>query len=698
MAETLEKFVFFHLIDLPFFLIYAIEVTEVIFLKTTYYVYGMNHLAQSTLLTSLLSGTEGILQVKHDALSPLFRITFNERQIGENDITDLIRHNGYLCNVLKDDSIPHVRNMTLPTLLFTIAAIGGCVVSLSYDHLIGCIITGAAFILTIAMNLNHLRQGFNFLMKKRYNAQAFLIIIALAGIIQAAAGIVYKTPLFGLIMLPLALTIELAFDNKHQKDLETFAHLKEFHNLMPHQCTVVRNNTRKEVLANEVIVGDVIIVAKDQIIPADGTILRGYSDVDTDLISHEGKQRVTPQTKVYAGFRNLGETLEIEATEVNHTRYRKQLDKTEQLMKEALAYSAPSSASTRNYCLLICLAAAASLATSLYIPLPVSLALCAAVLVLYQPEYISHRLSFIALKELADYLDKGIWFRNYQTYLDLRKTQKMIVEKKGLLMEEVPSVTDIMLGKNTSSYEFYQLCHMLMNRQNSRIAQGVKAYFKNTELRSLSNMDKASTISFRENNTTIAGDIEVMKANQVNVAGVEKIAADNAANGLETLFIAKNQEIIGFLNIRDVPKPDTKETLSQLNSMCGLTVMCEENANKNRDFFSSLDFTNYISEAQFTDRNQLLVQYKAEHKPCIYAYTDKDTPYVEEGTIKALFDQKGDINDEHITFTGSNLGYLVDLLKQSANLPKALSNAERNSYLIQIAIIVLMIIGTWFIR
>ena len=84
-------------------------------------------------------------------------------------------------------------------------------------------------------------------------------------------------------------------------------------------ATVLDADGRQRTLAiDQLAPGMTVVVAPGEKIPADGTITRGRSDLDSSLVTGESLPRaVAPETKVYAGTINLSGVLQIRVEAVD---------------------------------------------------------------------------------------------------------------------------------------------------------------------------------------------------------------------------------------------------------------------------------------------------------------------------------------------------------------------------------------------
>ncbi|MGM0717974.1 MAG: heavy metal translocating P-type ATPase, partial [Halobacteriota archaeon] len=91
--------------------------------------------------------------------------------------------------------------------------------------------------------------------------------------------------------------------------------LRELMELSPDEATVRRDGEETTVAAEDVAVGEIVVVRPGEKIPLDGTVTEGESAVDESPITGESVPvDATPGDEVYAGSINEGGYLEIEIT------------------------------------------------------------------------------------------------------------------------------------------------------------------------------------------------------------------------------------------------------------------------------------------------------------------------------------------------------------------------------------------------
>ena len=94
---------------------------------------------------------------------------------------------------------------------------------------------------------------------------------------------------------------------------------------IPKDVNVFENQITVRKPLNQIEIGDVIIVKKGEIIPLDGVIIRGSSEVDESVISGESEPLTKKEgDEIVSGSINLGDDIEVEVvkkegeTTLNH--------------------------------------------------------------------------------------------------------------------------------------------------------------------------------------------------------------------------------------------------------------------------------------------------------------------------------------------------------------------------------------------
>ena len=220
--------------------------------------------------------------------------------------------------------------------------------------------------------------------------------------------------------------------------------------------TVVRNNRRgkpvkSEITVGEIRVGDDILVPRDGVVPSDGEVVGGRAEVDAGPFGGVDRHtEVTVNSPVYAGTRNLGDTLKIR---VERTGSRTRLSAVQRWISAAERDEAQlDQIATRSASLLVPWAvviASCAAAVWLLVTDATASAVAAALAVLISVAPLALALSTtLALRlGLARAAAGGTLLRNANTIHQLADVDTIIFNRNGTLTHGPMAVTGVTAAK-----------------------------------------------------------------------------------------------------------------------------------------------------------------------------------------------------------------------------------------------------------
>ncbi len=170
------------------------------------------------------------------------------------------------------------------------------------DEVLGMALYGVAIILG---GYHWMREGAEDLLRKKIGIES-LMIAATGGAI--ALGLFDEAAML-VVLYGIAEGIEeLTFAKTHSS-------IRELLKLAPKEARVIRNGDEMTVPAEELVPGDHFVVRPGEMIPTDGIIISGHSDLDEAAVTGESipVQR-SPGDPVYAGTGNHTGMLAVEVT------------------------------------------------------------------------------------------------------------------------------------------------------------------------------------------------------------------------------------------------------------------------------------------------------------------------------------------------------------------------------------------------
>lgn len=339
----------------------------------------------------------------------------------------------------------------------------------------------------------------------------------------------------------------------------------------PDRANLLENGQSREVEAEDVAIGQTILVRPGEKVPLDGLVLEGASQLDTAALTGESVPRdIGPGQQVMAGCINLSGALEIKVEKsFGESTASKILEMVENASEKKASSEKFITRFARVYTPIVCLAAAivallpplAGLMTwgqSIYSALCFLVISCPCALVISVP------LSFFAGIGRAS--REGVLVKGGNHLETLADAQIVAFDKTGTLTEGKFSVYDCMPAQGISRERLLELAAVAECRSTHPIAQSIlAAYGKHVDEDALSAYQEHAGygISVSKNDCNII----VGKRNYLTEKNVvlPDVPASSAAATI--VYVAADGVYQGAILLRDGPKKDAKAAISDLRSL-----------------------------------------------------------------------------------------------------------------------------------
>jgi Cu+-exporting ATPase len=229
------------------------------------------------------------------------------------------------------------------------------------------------------------------------------------------------------------------------------AAVRKLMDLQPEKATVVRDGHEIEIPAEQVAVGDIVIVKPGGKMPTDGKVIDGHSAVDEKMITGESMPvEKKPGDEVIGATLNKVGMLKFEATKIGSDTTLMQIVK---MVEEAQAASAPiqrlADKAASYFVPAILIAAFLALVGWLLIGNP-TLALLSfiAVLIIACPCALGIATPAAMMAGVGKGAEMGILIRGGEYLERAQKLKTVVFDKTGTLTKGEPSVTDIIIASS----------------------------------------------------------------------------------------------------------------------------------------------------------------------------------------------------------------------------------------------------------
>ncbi|MBQ3491842.1 MAG: heavy metal translocating P-type ATPase [Oscillospiraceae bacterium] len=340
--------------------------------------------------------------------------------------------------------------------------------------------------------------------------------------------------------------------------------------LSPKTATVRRDGAEQTIPAEQVVVGDVVLVKAGGAIPADGVVLAGRAAVDQSALTGESVPvEKMPGMSVSAATINREGYLEIRVEKVGEDTTLAQIIR---MVEQAGGSKAPIARLADKiagvFVPVVMTIAAVTFAAWLLAGQNFAFAMTSAVsvLVISCPCALGLATPVAIMVGTGRGAQMGVLFKNAETLENLHKIDTVVLDKTGTLTQGAPKVTDV-LSSAISEASLLRLAASLESRSEHPFAKAI--------LEKVGEFEPFAVEDFRVlpgrgvsgivNNTRIyGGNYALMQENDITVPKYP----DYEQAGKTILFFASDKEYFGAIAAADVLKEDSfaaVETMKKLH-------------------------------------------------------------------------------------------------------------------------------------
>ena len=390
----------------------------------------------------------------------------------------------------------------------------------------------------------------------------FLMTVATIGAFAIGE---YPEAVLVMLLSQIGETFESMASAKARKSISSMMDIK------PDFAHLVIGETIKTVNPEEIKIGDIILVKPGEKIPLDGVIEKGESTLDTSALTGESLPRtVSKDNEVVSGAVNLTSLLYVRVTKIfSESTVSKILDLVENAEnKKAKAENFITKFAKYYTPIVVFAALALAIIPSLIfgdwgnwikracIFLVVS---CPCALVISVP------LSFFAGIGAAS--KRGILIKGGNFIETLAKMEITVFDKTGTLTKGNFEVVKV-FALNQNENELLNLAAKAESFSNHPIGKSIlkaakiqnpSEIQKNVSIKEISGMGIEATLEDEQNITIFCGNQKLLKKHNIQFEEAKEIGT--------IVYVAKNQDFLGYIVIADAEKPEATSALTNLKAL-----------------------------------------------------------------------------------------------------------------------------------
>ena len=362
---------------------------------------------------------------------------------------------------------------------------------------------------------------------------------------------------------------------------QTSSAIKKLIGLQPKKAKIIENGVEKEVLIENIKVGDIIVVKPGEKIAVDGKIVNGNTSVDESMITGESiPVSKNIGDKVIGGSINKNGSIQFEATEIGKDTVLSQIIK---LVEEAQGSKAPISRMAdivAGYFVPIVIIIATITGIVWFISgsgLTAALTFFISVLVIACPCALGLATPTSIMVGTGKGAENGILIKSGEALETAHKIKTVVLDKTGTITKGKPVLTDLKVYNNFNENEILQLAASAENNSEHPLAEAIVngAKERNVEFkqydkfRAMPGYGIRATIDDKE---IQIGNRKLMASRKISTEAAEKDYEILSNEGKTPMFISVNNELAGLIAVADVVKETSKGAIERMHKL-GLKVI-----------------------------------------------------------------------------------------------------------------------------
>ena len=376
---------------------------------------------------------------------------------------------------------------------------------------------------------------------------------------------------------------------------QTSSAIKKLIGLQPKKAKIIENGAEKEVLIENLKVGDIVIVKPGEKIAVDGRIVEGATSIDESMLTGESlpvSKKVGD--KVVGGSINKNGSIRFEATEIGKNTVLSQIIK---LVEEAQGSKAPISRM-------------ADIVSAYFVPIVIGIAIITGIAWFLSGSGLVTALSFfIAVLVIAcpcalglatptsimvgtgKGAENGILIKSGEALETAYKIKTVVFDKTGTITKGKPVLTDLIAYGKYNENELLKIAASVENDSEHPLAEAIvnEAKEKNIEIKPYEKFRAMPGYGIRatfEGQEVQIGNRKLMENRKINVEISQKDYDILSNEGKTPMYISIDDELAGLVAVADVIKETSKEAIEKLKKMGIKTIMLTGDNEKTAKFIA----------------------------------------------------------------------------------------------------------------
>lgn len=465
--------------------------------------------------------------------------------------------------------------------------------------------------------------------------------------------------------------------------------IEELVKMTPQVATRIKKGVEEKIPVDEVKIGDTLKVLPGESIPTDGIIIEGETSIDQATLTGESVPvDKSVNDEVFSGTINLYGSFTMKTTKVSED---SSLQKLIRLVESSKPENAKIVRSADRWATWIVIIAFLSAIITYFVTgeiirsVTILVVFCPCALVLATPTAI-----MAAIGNLTKY---GILVKDGESLEELARVDELVFDKTGTLTHGTPEVVKVI---SDNEEEMMYLLASLESKSEHPLAKAIVKYYNKTDLANVSDFKMhigKGVTGIIEGSKIIAGNKKLLEAENIPLNYDEE-----NKNGEITIFVAKDNEIIGIVLLADTLRENSRQTVKQLKRLgMKTTLLTGDNEETGKFISREVKVTNAQYNCLPEDKTEYIKQEQLKgNKIAMIGDGINDAPSLRKANVGIAMGSIGsDVSIEaaNIALINDNIGDIPHLIAIARKTLRTINLNITFSLALNIIAMILAILG-----
>ncbi|WP_405274637.1 heavy metal translocating P-type ATPase [Methanobrevibacter sp.] len=465
--------------------------------------------------------------------------------------------------------------------------------------------------------------------------------------------------------------------------------IEELVKMTPQVATRIKKGVEEKIPVDEVKIGDTLKVLPGESIPTDGIIIEGETSIDQATLTGESVPvDKSVNDEVFSGTINLYGSFTMKTTKVSED---SSLQKLIRLVESSKPENAKIVRSADRWATWIVIIAFLSAIITYFVTgeiirsVTILVVFCPCALVLATPTAI-----MAAIGNLTKY---GILVKDGESLEELARVDELVFDKTGTLTHGTPEVVKVI---SDNEEEMMYLLASLESKSEHPLAKAIVKYYNKTDLANVSDFKMhigKGVTGIIEGSKIIAGNKKLLEAENIPLNYDEE-----NKNGEITIFVAKDNEIIGIVLLADTLRENSRQTVKQLKRLgMKTTLLTGDNEETGKFISREVKVTNAQYNCLPEDKTEYIKQEQLKgNKVAMIGDGINDAPSLRKANVGIAMGSIGsDVSIEaaNIALINDNIGDIPHLIAIARKTLRTINLNITFSLALNIIAMILAILG-----